>query len=179
MEFREYILESPYIQCIYHVNAVKVIINTYLLWHHIDKNNWIYRKMEANNKKLYIYDGVSITHFFLIILTVKNQNFLCIHFLKMLKVGHHNLIESNLPKDYVELYLDMWIFVPLENLEVKMVQQLFWRHFLLSSACCCLNMSTSPYILSISNSVASDLYSIKVMLFSQHNLDSDRIVFHS
>lgn len=81
--------------------------------------------MEANNKKLYIYDGVSITHFFLIILTVKNQNFLCIHFLKMLKVGHHNLIESNLPKDYVELYLDMWIFVPLENLEVKMVQQLF------------------------------------------------------
>lgn len=93
---------------------------------------------------------------------------------------HYNLVECNWLEAHVEFQLGLWIFAPLESLKVKNDAAALLKK-LLTVFCLlllCLTMATSLYILSISYAIASDLYSIKVMIFSWHNLDSNRIIFH-
>ena len=48
------------------------------------------------------------------------------HYLfKIPEVCQYNLVGSYLPETQVEFQLGMWVFALLENLKVKMIQQLF------------------------------------------------------
>lgn len=58
-----YILESAYMQWMYHVNAVEEH-STYLSWLHINKNNWSYIRIEKYYIILQVYSDLNMTHTF-------------------------------------------------------------------------------------------------------------------